>query len=97
MSAKNLDGIFKPRSIALVGASETQGKLGNILLRNLIEGGYKGPVYPVNPKHKTINGQKSFKSVMHIDGAVDLAVIVTPIESVPMVMQDCARKQILGS
>ena len=97
MSAKNLDGIFKPRSIALVGASETQGKLGNILLRNLIEGGYKGPVYPVNPKHKTINGQKSFKSVMHIDGAVDLAVIVTPIESVPMVMQDCARKKILGA
>jgi acetyltransferase len=97
MSAKNLDGIFKPRSIALVGASETEGKLGHILLRNLIEGGYQGPVYPVNPKYNTIKGQKSFKTVVDIDNAVDLAVIVIPIESVAEVMRDCARKKILGA
>ncbi len=97
MSAKNLDGIFKPRSIALVGASETKGKLGNILLRNLVDGGYKGPVYPVNPKYKTIDGRKSFRTVMDIDGVVDLAVIATPIETVPEIMQDCARKGILGA
>jgi acetyltransferase len=97
MSAKNLDGIFKPRSIALVGASETKGKLGNILLRNLIDGGYKGSVYAVNPKYKTINGQKSFKTVIDIDDEVDLAVIVTPIESVPEIMRDSAKKKILGA
>lgn len=97
MSAKNLDKIFNPKSIALVGASDTDGKLGYILFRNLIGGGFKGLIYPVNPKHKTIQGKKAYKSLTEIREEVDLAVIATPIDAVPQVIKDCAIKKILGT
>ncbi|MDA2920806.1 bifunctional acetate--CoA ligase family protein/GNAT family N-acetyltransferase [Desulfobacterota bacterium AH_259_B03_O07] len=97
MSTRNLDKIFKPQSIALIGASKTVGKLGNILFRNLIEGGFKGPIFPVNPKYRTVNGKDSFNSVIEIKDEVDLAIIVTPIEVVPEVIKECVRKKILGT
>jgi acetyltransferase len=97
MSTRNLDKIFNPRSVALVGASEESGKLGYILFRNLIEGGFKGPVYPVNPRAKVIQGKKAYKSVTDIKDEVDLAVIVTRIDAVPQVIKDCASKKILGT
>jgi len=97
MSTRNLDKIFKPQSIALIGASKTEGKLGNILFRNLIEGGFKGPIFPVNPKYRTVNGKDSFNSVIEIKDEVDLAIIVTPIEVVPEVIKECGRKKILGT
>jgi acetyltransferase len=97
MSTRNLDKIFNPKSIALVGASEESGKLGYILFRNLIEGGFKGPVYPVNPRAKSIQGRKAYRSVADIKNEVDLAVIVTRIDAVPQVIKDCADKKILGT
>ncbi|MBI2487627.1 MAG: bifunctional acetate--CoA ligase family protein/GNAT family N-acetyltransferase [Deltaproteobacteria bacterium] len=97
MSTRNLDKIFNPKSIALVGASEEKGKLGYILFRNLIDGGFKGPVYPVNPRAKIIQGKKAYKSVTDIKNEVDLAVIVTPIDAVPQVIKDCVSKKILGT
>jgi acetyltransferase len=97
MSTRNLDKIFNPKSIALVGASEEKGKLGYLLFRNLVEGGFRGPIYPINPKHKTIQGKKAYKSLTEIREEVDLAVIVTPIDAVPQVIKDCASKKILGT
>lgn len=96
MSAKNLDKILNPESIAVVGASNNEGSLGYIIFRNLLKGGFKGPIYPVNPKYKTVLGRDSYRSVADIEGTVDLAVVVTPIDVVPMVIRECARKGILG-
>ncbi|MGH7799130.1 MAG: GNAT family N-acetyltransferase [Thermodesulfobacteriota bacterium] len=97
MSTRKLDKIFDPKSIALVGASDTNGKLGYTLFRNLNQGGFNGPIYPVNPKYKTIQGKKAYKSVADIVDEVDLAVIVTPIDIVPQVIRDSARKRIHGA
>src|ERR1700758_3856056 len=97
MSTINLDRIFKPKSIALVGASNTEGKLGYTFFRNLIEGGFKGPIYPVNPKYKTIQDKGAYKSVYDIRDEVELAVIATPIDIVPQIIGDCAKKGIQGA
>ncbi len=97
MSTRNLDKIFKPESIALIGASGTKGKLGNTVFRNLIDGGFEGPIYPVNPKHKAVLGLKAYKSVNGIKDTVDLAIIVTPIEVVPSLIKDCGIKGIRGA
>jgi acetyltransferase len=97
MSTRNLDKIFNPKSIALIGASDTSTKLGYTFFRNLIQGGFKGPVYPVNPKYKTIQGRKACKSVLDIREEVDLAVIVTPIDVVPEIVKDLANKKIPGA
>jgi acetyltransferase len=97
MSTRNLDRILKPRSIALIGASETKEKLGSIIFRNLIEGGFAGAIYAVNPKYDTVYGRRSFESVVNIREPIDLAVIVTPIEVVPQVVRDCSKKGIYGT
>ena len=97
MSTRKLDKIFDPKSIALVGASDTIGKLGYTLFSNLTQGGFKGPIYPVNPKYKTIHGKKAYKSVTDIKGEVNLAVIVTPIDIVPEIIKGCASKKVPGA
>ena len=97
MSTRKLDKIFDPKSIALVGASDTIGKLGYTLFRNLTQGGFKGPIYPVNPKYKTIHGKKAYKSVTDIRDEIDLAVIVTPLDIVPLIIKDCANKKVPGA
>jgi acetyltransferase len=97
MSTRKLDKIFDPKSIALVGASDTIGKLGYTFFRNLTQGGFKGPIYPVNPKYKTIHGKKAYKSVTDIRDEIDLAVIVTPLDIVPLIIKDCANKKVPGA
>ena len=97
MSTRNLDKIFDPRSIALIGASETRGKLGNILFHNLIEGGFRGRIYPVNPKYKSVLGRTTYKTVLEIEGEVDLAIVVTPIGVVPEIVRDFVEKNVLGA
>src|SRR4030042_710458 len=83
MGEYNLDRIFKPRHVAVVGASEETGTIGNALMKNLIEGGFSGTLLPVNPKYKAVHGHSSFGSVSDLEMGVDLAVIATPIHSVP--------------
>ena len=97
MSTRKLDKIFDPKSIALVGASDTIGKLGYTLFRNLNQGGFNGPIYPVNPKYKAIQGKKAYESVADIRDEVDLVVIVTPIDIVPLIIKDCANKKVPGA
>ncbi|MFX0167723.1 MAG: acetate--CoA ligase alpha subunit [Candidatus Hodarchaeota archaeon] len=92
----NLDRIFNPRSIALVGASEKVGSVGNILLRNLIQTGFEGTVYPVNPNHEQVMGIKTYPNVGAISDSVDLAIIATPAKTVAGIVEECGRAKILG-
>ncbi|MFX1368820.1 MAG: acetate--CoA ligase alpha subunit [Promethearchaeota archaeon] len=88
---KGIDVLFNPHSIAVVGASATKGKLGNDVLRNLIESGFKGRIYPVNPGGGEILGLRVFKSISKIPGDVDVAVIVIPAKYVLPVVEECGK------
>ncbi len=89
---KQLEFLFKPRGVAVIGASRTPRKIGHEILRNIIEYGYKGGIYPVNPSAEEILGLKCYKSVLDIPGVVDFAVISVPAKIVPQVLEECGRK-----
>ena len=88
--------IFEPRSVAIIGASRTPGKPGYNILRNLIDLGFKGELYPVNPEATEILGLKAYPRVDLIPGRLDVAVIATPASTVPEIMESCARKHAKG-
>jgi acetyltransferase len=96
MSVHNLDRIFNPKAVAVVGASEKSGRIGATIFKNLIAGGFKGTLYPVNPKHRSIFEHKAYASLRDVPQACDLAVIATPIESVPAIVTDAARADVGG-
>jgi acetyltransferase len=81
--------IFEAKSVALVGASAREGSLGKVVLENLLDAGFEGPVYPVNPKHEEVLGRDCYPSLQDIEKPVDLAVIVTPAAAVADVLEDC--------
>src|SRR6516162_6724605 len=84
------DAAFNPRSIALVGASAKSGKLGHILMRNLLEG-YPGELYPINPGETEIMGHRVYPKLQDVPRQVDLAVIALPTEACVEAMRDCAN------
>ncbi|MDP6459827.1 MAG: CoA-binding protein [Candidatus Hydrothermarchaeota archaeon] len=92
-----LDKLFYPETVAVIGTSRSKGKIGNQVLRNLLYGNHDCYIYPVNPKAKKILGMKCFPSVLEVPGDVDLAVIVVPAKAVPKVMEECSRKKITGT
>jgi len=96
MGVENLDYIFKPKSIAVIGASNTVGSAGYRVFRNLIGSGYEGVVYPVNPKHDSIQGVQAYPSVTDLPKVVDLAIISTPAQTVLDVVEQCGKKGIKG-
>jgi acyl-CoA synthetase (NDP forming) len=71
----NLKALFEPKSVAVVGASTRVGSVGSDILNNLIESGYKGKIYPVNPKAKRLSGLKCYQSLSQIKGKIDLVLI----------------------
>jgi len=89
MSAINLDKIFRPKSIAVVGASQRTGSIGSAIMRNLIQEGYPGKVYPINPRHKTIWDLEAFPSLSELEPTVDLVIMATPIASAPQIVKEC--------
>jgi acetyltransferase len=97
MGQYNLNRIFKPRHVAVVGASEKAGTIGTALMRNLIDGGFSGMLLPVNPKYKTIHGHECFGSVSALETGVDLAIIATPIHSVAAIVNECVEKKVGGA
>ena len=97
MSQHNLNRILKPRHVAVVGASEKAGTIGNALMRNLIDGRFPGTLLPVNPKYKAIHGYESFRSVSALETGVDLAIIATPINSVVDIVNECVQKKVGGT
>ena len=91
-----LKAIFEPGSVAIIGASSTPDKWGNILLKNLLSNGFKGHVYPVNPKEKTILGTVCYPSVLDIPDPVDMALIAVPRSHALLVAKECGIKGVQG-
>src|SRR5689334_9110950 len=91
-SSNGLDAIFRPRSVAVIGASRRPGSIGWQVLHNLVSGGFEGKVFPVNPHTEVLHSIKCYRSVLEIDDAVDLVVITIPKEGVPRAIEQCARK-----
>jgi len=89
-----LESFFAPRSVAVIGASREEGKVGHDVLRNLVQYGFRGRIYPVNPKATEILGLPCFPSVEAVPGEVDLAVVVVPARVAVAVMEECARKKV---
>jgi acyl-CoA synthetase (NDP forming) len=89
--------IMHPRSIAVIGASAEDGKIGNSVMRNLVQGGYAGDVYPINPKASEILGRKAYASVLDVPGEIDVAVFCVPAKFVAGAMEEVGRKQIAGA
>ncbi|MEV7084928.1 acetate--CoA ligase family protein [Streptomyces sp. NPDC093085] len=86
--------LMKPTSVAVIGASNEAGKIGNSVMRNLVEGGFSGDIHPVNPKADDILGRKAYKSVMDVPGEPDVAVFAIPARFVPAALEEVGRKGI---
>jgi len=91
-----LTGLLRPKSIAVIGASTTAGKIGHTVVKNLIESGYEGGIYPVNPSADEILGLKVYKSVLDIPEHVDAAAITVPAKFVMDVVNECGEKGVKG-
>ena len=92
MTARHLDALFHPRSIALVGASDTPGSIGAVLAANLLDGAFKQPVMPVNPRHARIAGSRCYPNLEHLPRTADLGVVCTPPDAVPEVVAALGRQ-----
>ena len=92
-----MNRIMRPDSVAVIGASSEDGKIGNSVMKNLINGGYKGQIYPINPKADEILGYKAYPSVKDIPGGVDVAVFAIPAKFVAAALIECGEKKIPGA
>ena len=92
MTIRNLDPCFRPRSVAIVGASARSGSVGSIVLNNVLSGGFAGKVMPVNPKYDSIGALPCFRSAADLPETPDLAIIATPPGTVPRVVAELAAK-----
>jgi acyl-CoA synthetase (NDP forming) len=88
----SMNRLMKPRSVAVIGASAEQGKIGNSVMRNLIGGGFAGDIHPVNPRADDILGRKAYRSVQDVPGVVDVAVFAIPARFVAAALTEAGRK-----
>ncbi|UCF78877.1 MAG: acetate--CoA ligase family protein [Candidatus Eiseniibacteriota bacterium] len=93
---KDLDCIFRPRSVAVIGASTKDGSIGRELLRNIIDYEFNGMVFPINPKAEFIHSIKTYPSIVDVPDQVDLAIVVVPKEHVLEVVEDCGKMGVKG-
>ena len=93
---QQIDDLFHPRSVAIVGAPRGM-KSGAVFLIALLEQGFAGDIYPVNPQAETISGLKSYPSLSDIPGAVDLAIVLVPYQHSLAVIKECAAKGVKGA
>jgi acyl-CoA synthetase (NDP forming)/RimJ/RimL family protein N-acetyltransferase len=94
--ARSIARLLRPTSVAVVGASNDEGKLGNAVFGNLLRMGFDGSLYPINPDARHVNGVPAFPSVLDVADDIDLAVIAVPAASVPDVVQQCAERGVRG-
>ncbi len=92
MGSRYLAGLFTPGSIAVIGATNTPRKAGHVVMRNLLQGGFAGPVMPVNPKHSAVAGVLSYPDVASLPVAPDLAIIATPPSVTPQIIADLGQR-----
>ena len=97
MSTRNLDKLFDPKSIAVIGASNKKGSVGYILLRNLIGAEYQGVVYPVNVSAQSVQGIQAYASISQVPRKIDLAIIAVPAKNVPQTMRECGEAGVAGA
>ncbi len=94
---KSMNKIMRPESVAVVGASAEDGKIGNSVMKNLINGGYQGKIYPIHPKASEILGYKAYKSVKDVEGNIDVAVFAIPAKFVAGALTEVGEKGIPGA
>jgi len=92
-----MNRIMMPKAVAVIGASSEDGKIGNSVMKNLINGGYKGDIYPIHPKADEIMGRKAYKSVKDVPGVIDTAVFAIPAKFVAAALAECGEKKIPGA
>src|SRR6187397_844453 len=92
-----MNRIMQPKGVAVIGASAEDGKIGNSVMKNLINGGYKGEIYPIHPKASEILGYKAYKSVKDVPGVIDTAVFAIPAKFVAGALVECGEKEIPGA
>ena len=86
-----LTTLFEPKSVAVIGASDRENAVGNVIFKNILGSGYKGRLYAINPKHETVQGQQAYKSIEEIGARVEMAVIATRPQTVPQLIEQCGR------
>jgi acetyltransferase len=91
-----LDSVFLPRSVAVVGATESRGAVGRTLMHNLISSPFGGTVYPVNPKRKSVQGVRAYPSIADLPEVPELVVVATPAKTVPAIVKDCGERGVSG-
>ncbi|MGQ9722053.1 MAG: acetate--CoA ligase family protein [Candidatus Jordarchaeum sp.] len=89
-----IDEIFRPRSVAVVGVSDKVNRLGNLLLYSFVDIGFEGMIYPINPKEETVMGFKSYPSIRDIEDPVDLVVVSVHPKHVPEIVDECVAKRV---
>jgi len=94
MGQHHLKPLFSPKSVAVFGASDRIDSVGQIVFQNMLQGGYKGRLYPINPNHPEIQGCKAYASIAQILEPVELAVIATPADSVPDIIEQCGKRNV---
>jgi len=94
---RDMNRIMKPNAVAVIGASSEDGKIGNSVMKNLINGGYKGKIYPINPSAPEIMGLKAYKSVKDVPGDIDVAVFAIPAKFVAGALVEVGEKKIAGA
>jgi acetyl coenzyme A synthetase (ADP forming)-like protein len=94
---RQMNRIMKPDAVAVIGASAEDGKIGNSVMKNLINGGYQGKIYPIHPKADEIMGRKAYKSVKDVPGDIDVAVFAIPAKFVAQALIECGEKKIPGA
>jgi acetyl coenzyme A synthetase (ADP forming)-like protein len=93
----SMNRIMRPAAIAVIGASAEAGKIGNSVMKNLVNGGYQGEIYPINPKATEILDRKAFRSIADVPGPVDVAVFAIPAKFVPQALEEVGAKGVAGA
>ena len=93
----SMNRIMKPKAIAVIGASNEDGKIGNSVMKNLINGGYEGDIYPINPKSDEVLGKKAYKAITDVDDDIDVAVFTVPAKFVAGALEQCGEKGVAGA
>jgi acetyl coenzyme A synthetase (ADP forming)-like protein len=89
-----MNRLMHPRAVAVIGASNEDGKIGNSVMKNLINGGYQGEIYPINPKADQILGRTAYRSIGDVPGEVDVAVFAVPAKFVPQALREVGAKKV---
>ena len=97
MSTYHLQRVMNPESIAVIGASPKKGSVGAAVMENLVAGGFKGNIFPVNPKYDAVMGLSAVSTVQDLPSGIDLSVIATPMSTIPGLLEACAQKKMGGA